>query len=89
MIIKIRKYIAIVSDFVEHEDGTITKERAEIEIEGNRISTATVWKQIPRTAHLIDHGYRTAEYEVETAELEKWLVENGKLVDKGAPADSE
>ena len=86
MIIKIRKYIAIVSDFVEHEDGTITKELSEVEIKGSRISTATVWKQIPRTAKLIEHGYRTAEYEVDGVALENWLRDNGERKD---PVDNE
>lgn len=84
MIIKIRKYIAIVSDFVEHEDGTITKERAEIEIKGSRISEATVWKQIPRTAKLVAHGYKIREYKVNQNALENWLNENAQIVEKTA-----
>lgn len=91
MIIKIKKYVATVADFVEHQDGTISKELCEVEIKGARISEATVWKQIPRTAKLIGHGYRTSEYEVETALLENWLRDNARVVEAAplAAVDSE
>ena len=78
MIIKVKKYVAKVSEFVEHEDGTITKEVQEIEIKGKRMSEAGVLKQIPRTAKLIEHGYVESEYEVEdTDKLVEWLEKNG------------
>lgn len=50
MIIKIRKYVAKVAEFKEHEDGTISKEVHEIALEGKRFSYAAVWKHVPREA---------------------------------------
>lgn len=81
MIIKTKKYIAKVADYVEHEDGTITKETTEIEIKGKRMSEAGVLKQIPRTAKLIKHGYIEEAYEVDSDNLAEWLKTNGKRVD--------
>lgn len=46
MKISIKKYVATVAVFKEHEDGTIT-------MEGKRFTPATVWKSIPREAKLI------------------------------------
>lgn len=78
MTIKIKKYVAKVAEFVEHEDGTITKETREIVIKGRRFSEARVWKQIPCTAKLLEHGYVEASYEVDNAKLEEWCKENGE-----------
>ena len=47
MIVKIKKYIAKVSIFKEHEDGSISKEVREITLDGKRFSPATVWKRFP------------------------------------------
>ena len=52
MIVKIKKYVAKVSVFKEHEDGSISKEVREITLDGKRFSPATVWKKIPREAKL-------------------------------------
>lgn len=82
MIIKVKKYVAKVSQFVEHEDGTITKEISDVVITGQRISEAGVWKQIPRDAKLISHGYIEESYEVDTDKLTEWLKSNGKVVAK-------
>lgn len=80
MVVKVRKYVAKVSQFVEHEDGTITKEVSEIVITGQRISEAGVWKQIPRDAKLISHGYVEKAFEVDSDKLTAWLEENGVAV---------
>lgn len=82
MVIKIKKYVAKVSQFVEHEDGSITKETRDITINGQRFSEAGVWKQIPRDAKLISHGYVEQAFEVDTDKLVEWLCENGKIVEK-------
>ena len=84
MIIKIKKYVAKVAQFVEHEDGTITKEIVSITLKGQRFSEAGVWKQIPRDSKLISHGYEETTYDVDTDKLSAWLAENGKIV---TPAD--
>ena len=80
MIVKIKKYVAKVATFKEHEDGTITKEVREIALEGKRFSPATVWKLIPRDSNLVESGWRETAYEIGVEELEKFLSENGKPV---------
>lgn len=80
MIVKIKKYVAKVSIFKEHEDGTITKAVEEIALDGKRFSPATVWKKIPREAKLEEMGWREISYEIGVDELEKFLKENGKQV---------
>lgn len=80
MIVKIKKYVAKVSIFKEHEDGTISKEVQEITLDGKRFSPATVWKHIPREAKLLESGWREVAYEINDAVLEKFLSENGKPV---------
>ena len=80
MIVKIKKYVAKVSIFKEHEDGSISKEVQEITLDGKRFSPATVWKKIPREAKLEEMGWRETAYEIGVGELEKFLYENGKLV---------
>lgn len=80
MIVKIKKYVAKVSIFNEHEDGSITKDVREITLNGKRFSTATVLKKIPREAKLEDLGWRETAYEIGADELEKFLSENGKPV---------
>ena len=82
MVIKIKKYVAKVSQFVEHEDCGITKETRDITLSGQRFSEAGVWKQIPRDAKLISHGYVEQAFEVDTDKLVEWLCENGKIVEK-------
>lgn len=81
MIIKIKKYVAKVAQFVEHEDGTITKETRDIALKGQRFSEASVWKQIPRDAKLVSHGYVEAAYEVDADQLAEWCKANGKPVE--------
>ena len=78
MVIKIKKYVAKVAKFVEHDDGSITKEISEITLKGQRFSEATVWKQIPRDAKLISHGYVEEAYEVDPDKLTEWAKANGK-----------
>ena len=80
MIVKIKKYVAKVSVFKEHEDGSISKEVREITLDGKRFSPTTVLKKIPREAKLEEMGWRETAYEIGVDELEKFLSENGKLV---------
>lgn len=82
MLIKIKKYVARVSKYVEHEDGSITKEESEIALNGRRFSEASVWKQIPRDANLISHGYVEVSYEVDADALREFCISNGKPVIK-------
>ena len=83
MIVKIKKYVAKVSIFNEHEDGTISKEVREINKKGKRISNDTVWKKIPSEEKLEEMGWRETAYEIGVDELEKFLSENGELVTAG------
>ena len=81
MIVKIKKYVAKVSRFDEiAESGEIRKEVSEIVLDGQRFGKNSVEKRIPREYSLISHGWIEKEYEVDPAALEKFLVENGKLV---------
>lgn len=80
MIIKIKKYVATVSEFVEHEDGTITKEVREITLKGTRFKPACVRNRIPHEASLLESGWRETVYEVDVDKLEHFLTENGKPV---------
>lgn len=80
MIVKIKKYVAKVCVFNEHEDGIISKEVKEITLDGKRFSPATIWKRIPHGASLLDSGWREESYEIDVDVLEKFLSENGMLV---------
>lgn len=80
MIIKIRKYVAKVAEFKEHDDGSISKEVREIALEGKRFSPAAIWKRIPREAKLLESGWRETAYEIDADTLEKFLTANGKPV---------
>ena len=80
MTIKIRKYIAKVAEFNEHNDGSISKEVREIVLKGQRFSSSSVERHIPRGAILLESGWREVAYEVDTAKLEKFLEENGEPV---------
>ena len=80
MVIKIKKYVAKVAQYVEHEDGTISKEMESITLKGQRFSEASVWKQIPRDAKLISHGYVEEAFDVDADKLAAWCKENGKPV---------
>ena len=80
MIVKIKKFVATVSMFKEHEDGTITKEVEQITLDGKRFGPATVLKKIPREAKLEEMGWRETSYEIGVDDLEKFLSENGKPV---------
>lgn len=80
MIVKIKKYVAKVSIFKEHEDGTISKEVQEITLDGKRFSPASVLKKIPREAKLEEMGWRETAYKIGVDKLEKFLSENGKPV---------
>ena len=80
MVVKIKKYVAKVSIFKEHEDGSISKEVREITLDGKRFTPATVWKKIPREAKLEEMGWKETAYEIGVDELEKFLCENGKIM---------
>lgn len=82
MIIKIKKYVATVARYVE--DGEkISKIVEDITIKGQRISPATVEKQIPRGVVLISHGYREEAFEVDAEKLLEFCRENGKELEEG------
>lgn len=81
MKINIKKYVATVAMFKEHEDGTITKEVKDITLKGMRFTPSTAWKSIPRGANLIKSGWKETTYEVDKDKLEAFLLENGVLVD--------
>lgn len=80
MIIKIRKYVAKVAEFKEHEDGTISKEVNEITLDGKRFSPASVRKHIPPEAKLLESGWKETAYEIDSDKLEHFLAANGKPV---------
>ena len=81
MIVKIKKYVAKVSRFVENEEsGEIRKEVSEIVLDGQRFGKAGVEKRIPREYSLIEHGWVEKAYNVDTEILEKFLNENGSPV---------
>lgn len=80
MIVKIKKYVARVAEFKEHEDGTICKEVREITLEGKRFSPDAVWKHIPRESKLLESGWKETVYEIDSDKLEQFLTKNGKPV---------
>lgn len=81
MIVRIKKYVAKVSRFVENaESGEIHKEVSEIVLDGQRFSKAGVEKRIPREYSLISHGRVEKAYNVDPEILEKFLNENGTPV---------
>ena len=80
MKITIKKYVAKVSQFVEHEDGAITKETREIVLDGKRFTTETAERAIPRNCQLIDSGWVETVYEVDTGKLEMFCKEHGEQV---------
>ena len=83
MIVRIKKYVAKVSRFVENtESGEIRKEVSEIVLEGQRFGKAGVEKRIPREYNLISHGWVEKAYNVDPEILEKFLNENGTLVEE-------
>ena len=80
MKISIKKYVATVAVFKEHEDGTITKEVKDITLEGKRFTPAGVLKSIPREATLIESGWKEMAFEVDCDKLLQFLTENGNPV---------
>lgn len=77
MKITIKKYVALVAEFVEHEDGSITKETREIVLDGKRFIPETVIRAIPRNCQLVESGWRETVYEVDTGKLEMFCKEHG------------
>ena len=83
MIVKIKKYVAKVSRFVENaESGEIRKEVSEIVLDGQRFGKNSIEKRIPRECNLISHGWVEKAYNVDTEILEKFLNENGQPVEE-------
>ena len=80
MIVKIKKFVAKVSIFNEHDDGSISKEGQEITLNGKRFKPSSVWKLIPREYKLLESGWKETAYEIDSDKLEQFLVENGKPV---------
>lgn len=84
MKITIKKYVAKVARYVEHEDGTITKSVEDIVLDGKRFKPASVRKAIPRDCKLVESGWVSTSYEVDEAALEKFLAECGEVVAENA-----
>lgn len=83
MVVKIKKYVAKVSRFVENEEsGEIRKEVSEIVLDGKRFGENSVEKRIPREYSLISHGWVEKAYNVDPEILEKFLNENGTPVNE-------
>ena len=83
MIVKIKKYVAKVSRFVENvESGEIRKEVSEIVLDGQRFGKNSIEKRIPREYRLISHGWVEKAYNADTELLEKFLHENGQPVEE-------
>ena len=80
MKIVIKKYVAKVSQFVEHEDGTITKETREIVLDGKRFTPETALRAIPRNCQLVDSGWVETVYKVDADKLEMFCKEHGEQV---------
>lgn len=81
MIVRIKKYVAKVSRFVENEEsGEIHKEVSEIVLGGQRFGKNSAEKRIPREYNLISHGWVEKEYNIDSEILEKFLIENGTPV---------
>ena len=81
MIVRIKKYVAKVSRFVENEEsGEIRKEVSEIVLDGKRFGEKGVEKRIPREYSLISHGWVEKAYNVDPEILAKFLNENGTPV---------
>ena len=81
MIVRIKKYVAKVSHFVENaESGEIRKEVSEIVLDGQRFGKNSVEKRIPREYNLISHGWVEKTYNVDPVVLEKFLNEYGTQV---------
>ena len=83
MKIVIKKYVARVAEFVEHEDGSITKETREIVLDGKRFTPKTALREIPRNCQLIDSGWKETVYEVDTGKLEMFCKEHGEDITGG------
>ena len=74
--VKIKEFICKYSRFVEHEDGSITKEVTSVTLEGARFSPAGIVKQIPRDARVISADWVETSYIVPSETLKKFCVEN-------------
>ena len=81
MIVKIKKCVARI---VRYEDDGETIKRVEemFNITGQRISKASVMKQIPREAKLLEWGWVEESYEIDTNTLHDFLREKGKRVEE-------
>ena len=77
MIIKLRKYVAKVAEFKEHEDGTISEDVREIALNGKRFGPSAVLKRIPREARLLESGWKEMAYEIDEGKLEMFLKDHG------------
>ena len=82
MIVRIKKYVAKVSIYNEHEDGTTTKIVSEITLEGKRFNDNIVLNRIPRGSILLEHGWKDVSYEIDREKLETFLMENGNPIIK-------
>lgn len=78
MKITIKKYVARVAEFVEHEDGHISKETREIVLNGKRFTPETALRAIPRNCQLVDSGWKETVYEIDTGKLEMFCKVYGE-----------
>lgn len=78
MIIKFKHYEIEVADFVEHDDGTITKEMKKIRVEGSRITDAAVKRAIPAGCRLISAGYVSECWEIPDKAIHDFVTAYGE-----------
>ena len=83
MKITIKKYVARVAEFVEHEDGSITKEIREIVLDGKRFTPETAERAIPRNCQLVDSGWKQTVYEIDSGKLDMFCKEYGEDITGG------
>lgn len=80
MTVKIKKCVARIVRY-EDDGENIKRVEEQFNISGQRISKASVMKQIPREAKLMEWGWVEESYEVDTDKLHDFLRTNGKLID--------
>lgn len=80
MNVKIKKCVAKIVRYVDNGE-TVQRIEENFNIAGRRISKASVMKQIPREAKLLEWGWVEESYEVDTNKLHDFLRANGKLID--------
>lgn len=80
MTVKIKKCVARIVRY-EDDGENIKRVEEQFNIGGQRISKASVMKQIPREAKLLEWGWVEECFEVDTDKLHDFLRANGTLID--------